>query len=79
MTIKSNKPQILVTGAVGKTGAAVVEQMLGRGFPVRAIVRRSDDRASRLESLGAEVLVGDMLDLKAMRAAMQGVKRVYFV
>jgi NAD(P)H dehydrogenase (quinone) len=79
MTIKSNKPQILVTGAAGKTGAAVVEQMLGRGFPVRAIVRRSDDRASRLESLGAEVLVGDMLDLKAMRAAMQGVKRVYFV
>jgi len=79
MKDKSNKPLILVTGAAGKTGAAVVEQMLERGFPVRAIVRRSDDRASRLESLGAEVVVGDMLDLRATRAAMQGVKRVYFV
>jgi NAD(P)H dehydrogenase (quinone) len=79
MTDKSNKPQILVTGAAGKTGAAVVEQMLQRGFPVRASVHRSDERASRLELLGAEVLVGDMLDLKSMRAAMQGVKRVYFV
>jgi len=76
---KSNKPKILVTGAAGKTGAAVVEQMLQRGFPVRASVHRSDERASRLELLGAEVLVGDMLDLKSMRAAMQGVKRVYFV
>ena len=79
MKDKSEKPLILVTGAAGKTGAAVVEQMLERGFPVRAIVRRSDDRASGLESLGAEVVVGDMLNLRATRAAMQGVKRVYFV
>jgi uncharacterized protein YbjT (DUF2867 family) len=79
MNDKNNKIPILVTGGAGKTGAAVVEQMLERGFPVRALVRRSDDRASRLESLGAEVLVGDMLDLKSMRAAMQNVKRVYFV
>ena len=79
MNDKNNKISILVTGGAGKTGAAVVEQMLERGFPVRALVRRRDDRASRLESLGAEVLVGDMLDLKSMRAAMQNVKRVYFV
>ena len=79
MNDTNNKIPILVTGGAGKTGAAVVEQMLERGFPVRALVRRSDDRASRLESLGAEVLVGDMLDLKSMRAAMQNVKRVYFV
>jgi len=79
MTDKSNKPKVLVTGAAGKTGAAVVEQMLERGFPVRASVHRRDERASRLERLGAEVQVGDMLDLKSVRAAMQGVKRVYFV
>ena len=41
--MKKNKTLILVTGAAGKTGAAVVEQMLGRGFPVRALVRREDD------------------------------------
>lgn len=38
MTNKSNKPKVLVTGAAGKTGAAVVEQLLARGFPVRASV-----------------------------------------
>jgi uncharacterized protein YbjT (DUF2867 family) len=70
---------ILVTGAAGKTGAAVVEQMLHRGFPVRAVVRRLDQRSARLEGLGAEVIVGDLHDLKSMRAAMQNVQRVYFV
>ncbi len=36
--------RILITGAAGKTGATVVEQMLDRGVPVRALVRRRDDR-----------------------------------
>ncbi len=43
--------RILVTGAAGKTGAAVVEQLLERGFPVRALVRRQDRRSARLEGL----------------------------
>ena len=71
--------RILVTGAAGKSGAAVVEQLLERGFPVRALVRRHDERSARLETLGAEVAVGDLLDLKSMRVAMQGINRVYFV
>ena len=75
----STNPRILVTGAAGKTGAEVVEQLLGRGFPVRALVRRRDERSARLEALGADVTVGDLLDLESMRTAMQGVKRVYFV
>ncbi len=76
---QNNNTLILVTGAAGKTGAAAVEQILDRGFPVRALVRRLDDRSTRLEALGAEVMVGDLLDVKSMRAAMQNVKRVYFV
>ncbi len=71
--------RILVTGAAGKTGAAAVEQLLERGFPVRALVRRQDNRSARLEGLGAEVVVGNLHDLKSMRAAMQSVKSVYFV
>ncbi|MCH8961460.1 MAG: NmrA family NAD(P)-binding protein, partial [Bacteroidetes bacterium] len=39
---------ILVTGAAGKTGAAGVEQLLERGFPVRALVHRQDNRSARL-------------------------------
>ncbi len=75
----STNPRILVTDAAGKTGAEVVEQLRERGFPVRALVRRRDERSARLEELGAEVTVGDLLDLESMRTAMQGVKRVYFV
>ena len=71
--------RILVTGAAGKTGAAAVEQLLQRDFTVRAMVRTRDERAARLEALGAEIVVGDLHDLESMRAAMRGVERVYFV
>lgn len=74
-----SKPKILVTGATGKTGAAVVEQLLERDYPVRALVRVRDERSERLEKLGAEVVPGDLLDLKSIRDAVQGVKRIYFV
>lgn len=73
-----SNPLILVTGAAGKTGAPVVQQLIERGFPVRALVRRLDDRAARLEQLGAEVVVGDFTDLASIRRAMEGVELVYF-
>jgi NAD(P)H dehydrogenase (quinone) len=71
-------PTILVTGATGKTGTPVVEQLLELGYPVRALARVRDARSARLEELGAEVVTGDFLDLEAMRAAVDGVDRVYF-
>ena len=72
-------PTILVTAATGKTGAAVVEQLAARDLPVRALARRSDQRSERLAALGAEVIVGDLLDIDSLRAALDGVKRAYFV
>ncbi|MGO4211070.1 NAD(P)H-binding protein [Terriglobus sp. YAF25] len=59
---------ILVTGAAGRVGSVgrlVTEQLLERGFRVRAQVRVDDDRAAALGSLGADVVVGDLLDLGA--------------
>ncbi len=73
-----SKPLILVTGATGKTGANVVEQLIERGFPVRALARRRDDRSERLQEFGAEVVLGDFLDLQSIRSAMKGAGRVYF-
>jgi uncharacterized protein YbjT (DUF2867 family) len=72
------KPHMLVTGSTGKTGAPVVELLLARGYPVRGLAHRVDDRSQHLAVLGAEVVVGDFRDLPSLRAAMQGVKRVYF-
>lgn len=69
----------LVTGAAGKTGAAVVEQLAAQGQRVRAMVRKDDERSARLESLGAEVVIGDIHDLASIRSAVNGVNRLYFV
>ena len=72
------KPLILVTGSTGKTGTPVVQQLLERGYPMRAFVHRLDERSQRLSELGAEAVVGDFVDLRSVRRAMKGVKRVYF-
>ena len=56
---------ILVTGAAGQLGAVgrtVTGLLLDRGLPVRAMVRREDDRAAGLRAAGAEVVVGDLLE-----------------
>ena len=68
----------LVTGATGDTGGATVEQTLARGHHVRALAHRQDDRAKRLQGLGADVLFGDFLNLDDVRAALQGVAGAYF-
>jgi uncharacterized protein YbjT (DUF2867 family) len=72
------KPTILVTGATGKTGSAVVAQLRERKWPVRAVVRSLDARSARLERLGAEIAVADIFDYDALRAAMAGTSRSYF-
>lgn len=71
-------PTVLVTGAGGKTGSFVVKQLIGEGFPVRTFVRRLDERAERLTSLGADMVVGDFLDIESLRAALAGIQRAYF-
>src|SRR5260370_33150855 len=71
--------KILITGATGDTGGYAIEQLLHKGHQVRALVHRIDDRSQRLEDKGVEVVAGDYLDLDAMRAAVQGVRRAYFV
>src|SRR5579871_6374877 len=72
---------ILVTGAaggVGSTARTAIEILLEQGHRVRAMVRKLDARADRLRALGAEVVVADMLDIVAVRAAMRGCGVVYF-
>jgi len=77
--LQMNTAKILITGATGDTGGYAIEQLLHKGHQVRALVHRIDDRSQRLEDKGVEVVAGDYLDLDAMRAAVQGVRRAYFV
>src|SRR5262245_36188323 len=72
---------ILVTGAAGQTGAvgrAVTGLLLDRGLPVRAMVRRDDERAAALRSAGAEVVIGDLLEPADVYRVVKGCQRVYF-
>jgi uncharacterized protein YbjT (DUF2867 family) len=72
---------ILVTGAaggVGSTARAAIAILLEQGHRVRAMVRKLDARADQLRKMSAEVVVADMLDIVAVRAAMQGCSTVYF-
>src|SRR5499426_2330066 len=72
---------ILVTGAAGQVGAVgrtVTGLLLARGLPVRAMVRREDDRAAALRAAGAEVVIGDLLEPADVYRALSGCRRAYF-
>jgi uncharacterized protein YbjT (DUF2867 family) len=72
---------ILVTGAAGRTGGVgrtITELLLKHGKAVRAMVRNEDERSQALRRMGAEVVVGDLLDLDSMHKAIAGCERMYF-
>jgi uncharacterized protein YbjT (DUF2867 family) len=72
---------ILVTGAAGRVGAVgrtVTELLLKQGRAVRAMVRNEDDRSQALRNMGAEVVVGNLLDLDSMHRAIAGCETMYF-
>src|SRR5215831_20960069 len=69
----------LVTGATGDTGSKVTEFVLKKGYEVRAFVHRNDQRSTKLADLGAEVVIGDLLDFQAVRRALDEVSGAYFV
>jgi uncharacterized protein YbjT (DUF2867 family) len=68
---------ILVTGATGNTGRAIVDALVERGAPVRAMVRTAADRG-RLPA-GVEVVVADFDEAEAIAAALDGAERAYLV
>src|ERR1700687_410795 len=72
---------ILVTGAagqVGSVGRTVAGLLFDRGLPVRAMVRREDERAASLRAAGAQVVVGDLLEPGDVYRVVSGCSRVYF-
>jgi uncharacterized protein YbjT (DUF2867 family) len=69
---------LLVTGATGKQGGAVVEALLIRGHQVRALTRNSaSSAANRLREQGVEIAVGDFTDHDSLVRAARGVAAVY--
>lgn len=73
------KPRILVTSAGGHTGTPAIYQLLEKGYPVRAFLHRNDIRAVQFREAGAEVFIGNQLDMRDVRRALKGIQRAFHV
>ena len=70
---------VLVGGATGRQGNAVVTELLKRGYQVRALTRNPDsDKAKQLAKPGVEIVQGDYGDPQSLLNAMDGVAKAFF-
>jgi len=67
---------VLVTGAAGHVGGALVRELLDRGEKVRVFVLPSEDISS-LNGMPLDVVKGNVLDRDALRPAMAGINKVF--
>ena len=78
--MSDNRQPILVFGATGQQGGAVIEALLQAHWPVRAMVRDvAGAKATALRNGRVEVVHGAFDDVDGMRAAMQGAYGVFSV
>ncbi|AZO31464.1 MULTISPECIES: NmrA/HSCARG family protein [Mesorhizobium] len=76
----TSKLNVLVTGATGQQGGAVVRALLSKGHRVKALTRRPDsDGARQLASTGAEVVAGDLSDAAAIAKASSGIDTMFLM
>ncbi len=70
---------ILVTGATGMNGSAVVRELVRRKIRVRALVRDRAKAAALGQSPSLEIVEGDMLRQETLGRALDGVTRALLI
>ena len=70
--------RVLVSGANGFVGSAVVRALLRHGYAVRALVRASSDTRN-LDGLDAEIVHGDLLDPPSLERALRDCRGLFHV
>lgn len=68
--------KVLVTGANGFLGLALVKQLVNSGYSVRGLMRNKH-RDSDLRGLNIEVVKGDILNPQDLEKAMEGCKIIF--
>src|SRR3954451_22206612 len=73
----SKPTKILVVGATGKQGGAVINTLLAKGFQPKALTRKPDSAAAKaLLGRGVELATGDLTDRASVDAALRGTQAV---
>jgi uncharacterized protein YbjT (DUF2867 family) len=70
--------KILITGATGKVGSALLENLGNADTELRALVR-DESEAQALRERGVEVTLGDFLEPETLRPALEGVNTVFLL
>src|ERR1700722_15566729 len=70
-------PPVLVTGATGRVGRAVVNLLIDAGVPVRALTHRSEAAAALPANV--EVVTGDLTVPESLDAGLRGVSAGFLV
>jgi uncharacterized protein YbjT (DUF2867 family) len=74
----SKKLSVLVMGATGNQGGAVVQYLLPNGHHIRTLTRNpGSEKAKRLKDQGVEVLKGDFFNAESLIKAAKGMDTVY--
>jgi uncharacterized protein YbjT (DUF2867 family) len=68
--------KILVTGATGRVGRFLVEQLLNAGYEVRALTR--NPQKANLPA-GVQVIAGDLTKPETLAVALEGISGLYMI
>jgi uncharacterized protein YbjT (DUF2867 family) len=74
---RTQLPPVLVTGATGRVGRLVIDQLVGAGVPVRGLTHRPE-AAAKLPA-EVEVVTGDLTEPESLDAGLRGVGAVFLV
>ncbi|MEY9936797.1 NAD(P)H-binding protein [Streptacidiphilus sp. MAP5-3] len=76
-TDTTHMPPVLVTGATGRIGRGVIDQLVSAGVPVRALTRRAEGAATLPADV--EVVTGDLTVPASLDQALQGTSAVFLL
>jgi len=70
---------ILVTGAAGKTGLAVLSTLGEKGVGVRAFIHTQEQEKLVRQAGAAEVIIGNLLDAKSLERVVKNIEAIYLI